>query len=55
LGLDFRCCFGFGEALVVVVDCGEGAEEEAADVGEDGSATGGDASLREEGVEGPRE
>jgi hypothetical protein len=36
----------------VVVDSRESAEEEAADVGEDGSATGGDASLREEGVEG---
>jgi hypothetical protein len=36
---------------MVVVDRGQGAEEEAADVGEDGGAAGRDASFGEEIVE----
>jgi hypothetical protein len=37
--------------LVVVLDGGEGAEEQAADVGEDGGAARGDAAFGEEIVE----
>jgi hypothetical protein len=37
--------------LVVVIDGGEGAEEQAADVGEHGGAAGRDASFGEEIVE----
>jgi hypothetical protein len=37
--------------LVVVIDGGEGAEEQAANVGEDGGAAGRDASFGEELVE----
>src|SRR6266576_5475648 len=41
-----------GVGIRVGVDCGEGAQEEAADVGEGGGAAGRDASLSEQGVEG---
>src|SRR5882762_7899401 len=41
-----------GVGIEVGVDCGQGAQEEAADVGEGGGAAGRDASLSEEGVEG---
>jgi hypothetical protein len=43
--------FLFGEAVMVVVDRGQRAEEKAADVGEDGGAAGRDASFGEEIVE----
>jgi hypothetical protein len=42
-------CVGIG----VVVDCGERADEKTADVGEGGGTAGRDASLRQQGVEGP--
>src|SRR5467141_1950649 len=41
-----------GVGIEVGVDCGEGAQEEAADVGEGGGAAGRDASLSEQGIEG---
>ena len=41
-----------GVGIEVGVDCGEGAEEKAADISEGGGAAGRDASLSEEGVEG---
>ena len=50
-GFSRRLRFRFGEAVVVVVDCREGAEEEAADVGEDGGAAGRDVPFGEEMVE----
>jgi hypothetical protein len=40
-----------GVVLVVVIDGGEGAEEQAADVSEDGGAAGRDASFGEEIIE----
>lgn len=40
-----------GVMLVVVVDGGECAEEQAADVGEDGGTSRGDAAFSEEDVE----
>jgi hypothetical protein len=51
-GLLFRFLIVIGVVLVVVIDGGECAEEQAADVGEDGSAAWGDASFGEEIVEG---
>jgi hypothetical protein len=50
-GLLFRFLIVIGVVLVVVIDGGEGAEEQAADVGEDGSAAGRDASFSEKIVE----
>ena len=44
-------CFVIAIAVGVVVDGGEGAEEEAADVGENGGAAGRYASFGEEIVE----
>src|SRR5882762_9095600 len=41
-----------GVGVEVGVDCGEGAEEEAADVGEGGGAARRNTSLSEQGVEG---
>src|SRR5260370_12778193 len=41
-----------GVRVKIGVDCGEGAEEQVADVGEEGGGGGGDASLGHEGVEG---
>src|SRR5712671_6196225 len=41
-----------GVGIEVGVNCGEGAEEEAADVGEGSGAAGRDAPLSEQGVEG---
>ena len=38
-------------ALLVVINCGKGAEEQAADVGQNGSAPGRDASFGEKVVE----
>jgi hypothetical protein len=47
----FRFLIAKGVMLVVVIDGGEGAEEQAADVREDGSAAGRDASFSEKIVE----
>src|SRR5260370_28067113 len=41
-----------GVGVKIGVDCGQGAEEEVADVSEYTGAAGGDASLGQEGVEG---
>jgi hypothetical protein len=51
-GLLFRFLIVIGVMLVVVIDGGEGAEEQAADVNEDGGAAWGDASFGDEIVEG---